>query len=287
MKIHNRAKLTEKDVEKIILMRIKGCTHLDIAKKFNVHYTTIQDICIGKSWNHIYHLYKNELKSGRVFVSLTAGEGVVTISSGTCSLMVLGPSSKISFMLDEHYFLIKKDNKNGLPLSYNSYSKTGLKLERATLVSRIREKYDLDRHRAYRIMGIVQNEIFKSTSMEIINQLNAPRKNGNGSVVPYILVSKITNTVRFSSALVALMEITVGDKIIVGKDRGKLFLAISNDDNGFNIKGKRHSVSCNSSRFGSVILGHFGLGGEEKSHKILVNHTPLKKDGLTFFELKL
>ena len=50
---HNRAKLSEKDVIDILLIRLEGdLTQKEIAQMYNVTTSTIWAICSGKSWNH-------------------------------------------------------------------------------------------------------------------------------------------------------------------------------------------------------------------------------------------
>ena len=59
---HNVAKLKESDVKNIILMRLKGKTYAEIAKKYNISPTTPRNICIGKTWKHLFAKYKGRLE---------------------------------------------------------------------------------------------------------------------------------------------------------------------------------------------------------------------------------
>lgn len=45
--------LTEDQVREIVALRSEGLTLIDIGARFDVHYTTVQKILLGKTWAHI------------------------------------------------------------------------------------------------------------------------------------------------------------------------------------------------------------------------------------------
>ncbi len=48
-------KLTKGQAKQIILLRLRdGVTQNEIAEKFNIHQSTISNICTGKSWKHLF-----------------------------------------------------------------------------------------------------------------------------------------------------------------------------------------------------------------------------------------
>jgi len=50
---HGRAKLTEKDVEQIKILRPSGWTYMALAREFKVSRSTICQILSGTSWQHL------------------------------------------------------------------------------------------------------------------------------------------------------------------------------------------------------------------------------------------
>lgn len=54
-------KLTKSKVKQILLLRIRdGIYQKDIAEKFNIHQSTVSNICAGKTWKHLFQKIKNK-----------------------------------------------------------------------------------------------------------------------------------------------------------------------------------------------------------------------------------
>lgn len=298
----NQSKITTKDVLEIYRLRFEEQRSLkEIAATYDLDPRQIGHICRGKSWPSIYQMHrekfpgdppkitgrvarksykriKNNYENLEASVTLSKERADFYFSKKLIAEMNLKPGDGLAFLLSDTDLIIEKRPEGLEVLERNN---ANLKLYNTILADKVRYNFGLESDASYKFVGKVAYDKF---TMEIITTVNA--RKGSSFTQPTINVSKY-NISAFSKASQRLMGIERGDRVVLGKENGKIYVALSDSEKAFNFTFSNFGMASVSRQgFGAEIRDFFGIE-KGKSFKVLLKDEPLKVEKQYFFEVEI